>query len=56
MQWPPAPGASLCLGWASSLACSAATTLLSRAGWAPVMAAKWFKEFPLNLITVSVRA
>ncbi|KAI5164862.1 SH2 domain-containing adapter protein E isoform X2 [Manis pentadactyla] len=48
MQWTPAPGASPCLAWASSLACSAATTLL--------MAAKWFKEFPLNLKTVSERA
>lgn len=48
MQWTPAPGATPCLGWASSLACSAATTLL--------MAAKWFKEFPLNLKTVSERA
>ncbi|XP_004436169.1 PREDICTED: SH2 domain-containing adapter protein E [Ceratotherium simum simum] len=56
MQWPPAPGASPCLGWASSLTCSAATTLLSRAGRAPLMAAKWFKEFPLNLKTVSERA
>uniref|UniRef100_A0A8C6BP08 SH2 domain-containing adapter protein E n=1 Tax=Monodon monoceros TaxID=40151 RepID=A0A8C6BP08_MONMO len=56
MQWPPAPGASPCLSWASSLACSAATTLLSRAGRAPLMAAKWFKEFPLNLKTVSERA
>ncbi|XP_057581358.1 SH2 domain-containing adapter protein E [Hippopotamus amphibius kiboko] len=56
MQWPPAPGASPCLSWASSLACSAATTLLSRAGRAPPMAAKWFKEFPLNLKTVSERA
>ncbi|XP_004619318.2 SH2 domain-containing adapter protein E [Sorex araneus] len=56
MQWPPAPGASPCLAWASSLACSAATTLLSRAGRAPLMAAKWFKEFPLNLKTVSERA
>ncbi|XP_074174922.1 SH2 domain-containing adapter protein E [Rhinolophus sinicus] len=56
MQWPPAPGASPCLGWASSLACSAATTLLSSAGRAPLMAAKWFKEFPLNLKTVSERA
>ncbi|KAK2498373.1 hypothetical protein MC885_020593 [Smutsia gigantea] len=56
MQWTPAPGASPCLGWASSLACSAATTLLSRAGRAPLMAAKWFKEFPLNLKTVSERA
>ncbi|KAG8519916.1 SH2 domain-containing adapter protein E, partial [Galemys pyrenaicus] len=56
MQWPPAPGASPCLGWASLLACSAATTLLSRAGRAPLMAAKWFKEFPLNLKTVSERA
>ncbi|XP_032320047.1 SH2 domain-containing adapter protein E isoform X1 [Camelus ferus] len=56
MQWPPAPGASPCLGWASSLACSAATTLLSRTGRAPLMAAKWFKEFPLNLKTVSERA
>ncbi|XP_032948188.1 SH2 domain-containing adapter protein E isoform X2 [Rhinolophus ferrumequinum] len=56
MQWPPAPGASPCLAWASSLACSAATTLLSSAGRAPLMAAKWFKEFPLNLKTVSERA
>nr|XP_020743043.1 SH2 domain-containing adapter protein E [Odocoileus virginianus texanus] len=56
MQWPPVPGASPCLSWASSLACSAATTLLSRAGRAPLMAAKWFKEFPLNLKTVSERA
>ncbi|XP_006861567.1 PREDICTED: SH2 domain-containing adapter protein E [Chrysochloris asiatica] len=56
MQWPPAPGASPCLGWASSIACSAATTLLSRAGRGPLMAAKWFKEFPLNLKTVSERA
>ncbi|XP_008525147.2 SH2 domain-containing adapter protein E [Equus przewalskii] len=56
MQWPPAPGASPCLGWASSLTCSAAATLLSRAGRAPLMAAKWFKEFPLNLKTVSERA
>uniref|UniRef100_G3TAI0 SH2 domain-containing adapter protein E n=2 Tax=Loxodonta africana TaxID=9785 RepID=G3TAI0_LOXAF len=56
MQWPPAPGSSPCLGWASSLACSAATRLLSRAGRGPLMAAKWFKEFPLNLKTVSERA
>ncbi|XP_004388616.1 SH2 domain-containing adapter protein E [Trichechus manatus latirostris] len=56
MQWPPAPGSSPCLGWTSSLACSAATTLLSRAGRGPLMAAKWFKEFPLNLKTVSERA
>ncbi|KAM8812216.1 SH2 domain-containing adapter protein E [Rhynchonycteris naso] len=56
MQWPPAPGVSPCLGWASSLTCSAATTLLSRASRAPLMAAKWFKEFPLNLKTVSERA
>ncbi|KAM6217614.1 SH2 domain-containing adapter protein E [Rhynchocyon petersi] len=56
MLWPPAPGASPCLGWASSLACSAAATLLSRAGRGPLMAAKWFKEFPLNLKTVSERA
>ncbi|KAB0385841.1 hypothetical protein FD755_000797 [Muntiacus reevesi] len=56
MQWPPVPGASPCLSWASSLACSAATTLLSRAGRAPLVAAKWFKEFPLNLKTVSERA
>ncbi|XP_059943994.1 SH2 domain-containing adapter protein E [Mesoplodon densirostris] len=56
MQWPTAPGASPYLSWASSLACSAATTLLSRAGRAPLMAAKWFKEFPLNLKTVSERA
>ncbi|XP_027776808.2 SH2 domain-containing adapter protein E [Marmota flaviventris] len=56
MQWPPTPGASRCLGWASSLACSAATTLLGRAGQTPLMAAKWFKEFPLNLKTVSERA
>ncbi|XP_008590772.1 PREDICTED: SH2 domain-containing adapter protein E [Galeopterus variegatus] len=56
MQWSQTPGASPCLGWASSLACSATTTLLSRAGQAPLMAAKWFKEFPLNLKTVSERA
>ncbi|KAL2771651.1 SH2 domain-containing adapter protein E [Daubentonia madagascariensis] len=56
MQWPPTPGASPCLGWPSSIACSAATTLLSRAVRAPLMAAKWFKELPLNLKTVSERA
>ncbi|XP_054316345.1 SH2 domain-containing adapter protein E isoform X1 [Pongo pygmaeus] len=56
MQWPPTPGASACLGWASSLACSTAATLLGRAGRGPLMAAKWFKEFPLNLKTVSERA
>ncbi|TKC35546.1 hypothetical protein EI555_005167 [Monodon monoceros] len=33
-----------------------ATTLLSHADQAPLMAAKWFKEFPLNLKTVLERA
>lgn len=53
MQWPPALGASPCLAWATSLACPEATTLPNPAGRAPLMAAKWFKEFPLNLKTVS---
>uniref|UniRef100_A0A8C6QTK1 SH2 domain-containing adapter protein E n=1 Tax=Nannospalax galili TaxID=1026970 RepID=A0A8C6QTK1_NANGA len=52
MQWPPTPGASRCLGWASSLACSVASTLPGP----PLMAAKWFKEFPLTLKTASERA
>ncbi|XP_059529644.1 SH2 domain-containing adapter protein E [Myotis daubentonii] len=56
MRWPPAPAASPCVRSACSLTCSAATTLLRRAGQAPLMAAKWFKEFPLNLKTVSERA
>ncbi|XP_004589028.2 SH2 domain-containing adapter protein E [Ochotona princeps] len=56
MQWPPTPVASPCPGWASSLVCAAAATLLSRTGQAPLMAAKWFKEFPLNLKTASERA
>lgn len=53
MQWPPALGASPCLAWATSLASSEATTLPNPAVRAPLMAAKWFKEFPLNLKTVS---
>ncbi|XP_015989617.2 SH2 domain-containing adapter protein E [Rousettus aegyptiacus] len=56
MRWTPARGASPCPGCASSLACPAATTLLGRAGRAPLMAAKWFKEFPLNLKPASERA
>lgn len=51
MRRPPAPGATRCLGWASSLVCSAASTLPG-----PLMAAKWFKEFPLTLKTASERA
>ncbi|XP_028609100.1 SH2 domain-containing adapter protein E [Grammomys surdaster] len=51
MRRPPAPGAPRCLGWASSLDCSAASTLLGS-----LMAAKWFKEFPLTLKTASERA
>lgn len=51
MRRPPAPGAPRCLGWASSLICSAASTLPG-----PLMAAKWFKEFPLTLKTASERA
>uniref|UniRef100_A0ABK0LDE1 Src homology 2 domain containing E n=1 Tax=Rattus norvegicus TaxID=10116 RepID=A0ABK0LDE1_RAT len=51
MRRPPAPGAPWCLGWASSLVCSAASTLPG-----PLMAAKWFKEFPLTLKTASERA
>ncbi|XP_003795381.1 SH2 domain-containing adapter protein E [Otolemur garnettii] len=56
MQWPPVPSASPCLGWDSSIACSTATTLLSRADRAPFMAARWFKELPLTLKTASERA
>ncbi|XP_028746676.1 SH2 domain-containing adapter protein E [Peromyscus leucopus] len=51
MRRPPAPGATRCLGWASSLVSSAAPTLPG-----PLMAAKWFKEFPLTLKTASERA
>ncbi|XP_021014630.1 SH2 domain-containing adapter protein E [Mus caroli] len=51
MRRPPAPGAPRCLGWASSLFCSAASTLPGS-----LMAAKWFKEFPLTLKTASERA
>lgn len=51
MRRPPAPGAPRCLSWASSLFCSAASTLPG-----PLMAAKWFKEFPLTLKTASERA
>ncbi|XP_052035962.1 SH2 domain-containing adapter protein E [Apodemus sylvaticus] len=51
MRRPSAPGAPRCLGWASSLLCSAASTLPG-----PLMAAKWFKEFPLTLKTASERA
>ncbi|XP_021483132.1 SH2 domain-containing adapter protein E isoform X1 [Meriones unguiculatus] len=51
MRRPPASGAPRCLGWASSLVCSVASTLPG-----PPMAAKWFKEFPLTLKTASERA
>ncbi|XP_074079486.1 SH2 domain-containing adapter protein E [Macrotis lagotis] len=53
----PAPGVSRCPGFASALAGSGsggATTTLP--GRAPFMAAKWFKELPLTLKTVSERA
>lgn len=51
MRRPPTPCAPWCLGWATSLVCSAASTLPG-----PLMAAKWFKEFPLTLKTASERA
>ncbi|XP_044528344.1 SH2 domain-containing adapter protein E [Gracilinanus agilis] len=52
----PAPGVSRCLGFASLLAGSGSGGATTLTGRAPPMAAKWFKEFPLTLKTVSERA
>uniref|UniRef100_A0A8C5K505 SH2 domain-containing adapter protein E n=1 Tax=Jaculus jaculus TaxID=51337 RepID=A0A8C5K505_JACJA len=58
MQWPPAPGAASPRGlcWASSLVRRTASKLPHPAGLDLLMAAKWFKEFPLNLKTATERA